>query len=359
MISQPDSSYGGDLAVQRPNAARMYEHYLGGSLTFAADRRAARAVTVAAPQVVAAARANRAFVYRVVRYALRQGVGQFLDLGCGLPTPVPVDHLTAAIRPTARVLYVDVDPVVVAHTATRLAGRPHTGVLHADIRDIDRVLDHPTTTALLDPTQPTGVLLTAVAHYLPGDLSTLTATLLHRLHPGSLLALTHPTTPHPTPPPANHPAWRAAAAVYASTATPIQLRTPAQIRALLAGYHLVPPTTTDPTTTGPTGTDPTGTDPTGTDPTGGPAGGLVPVTGWRRAPDQDSDVTGAAAPAVAWLLAAVARTPPRSPPRPPPPAPRRVLGVFRGGRGPGADPPAAPGDQPGGRVRNAACRTCR
>ena len=133
-----------ELDLDRPNAARMYDYYLGGSHNFAVDRELAGQVLEAWPDMPRAAQANRAFLRRAVRFLAAQGIRQFLDIGSGIPTVGNVHEVAQAAAPDARVVYVDTDPVAVAHSRAILAGDPQTAVVQADGRDPARCWPTPT-----------------------------------------------------------------------------------------------------------------------------------------------------------------------------------------------------------------------
>ncbi|MBP2475789.1 hypothetical protein JOF53_004661 [Crossiella equi] len=153
-----------DLAV--PSAARVYDYYLGGSHNFAVDRAQARQAIEQWPMLPAIMRANRGFLRRAVRYCLDQGIRQFLDIGSGVPTVGNVHEVAQGIDPGARVVYVDIDPVAVAHSRAILTGNTRTAVIQADMRKPDEVLGDPALTGLLDLSQPTAVLFVALLHFV-------------------------------------------------------------------------------------------------------------------------------------------------------------------------------------------------
>ena len=253
------------LDLSRPSAARMYDYYLGGGHNFSVDRAAANQVIAAAPGVLAAARANRAFLRRAVSYALDHDVRQFLDLGCGIPTAGTVHELVHAVDATARVVYVDVDPVAAMFAEQLLDATPTAGVIEADLRNAEAILDHPVTQRLLDFSQPICVLLVCVLHFVDGDIETPIAVLRERMGPGSLLVISHATNPgveHTEP-------AAAVKAVYARTTTPICFRGPDDIAALFTGFDLVPPNPDS----------------------GNRPAGLVPVDQWRPEPPEEGHVT--------------------------------------------------------------------
>lgn len=282
----PGESLPDGVDLDRPNAARMHDFYLGGAHNFSIDRQAAKAVVAAAPQIVGAARANRHFQRRAARYALDEGVRQFLDLGSGFPTHGSVHHIVHAAHRAAPVVHVDADLVAVAFARRVLDANPAAEVVRADIRDIAAILDHPDTRRLIDLTQPVCVLLVSVLDFVPGDLTHAMSTLGARLSPGSLLVLSHGSDPDPR----YAAQFEAVRQVYAQTNTPICSRTPEQIAALCTGFDLVAPNA-DADIAGPSG--------------------LVTVNQWR--PDETTSAAGDDDDPVGplrGLLAAVARKPP-------------------------------------------------
>ncbi len=135
--------------LDRPNPARIYDYALGGRANFAADRAAFDALATVYPDSALAARANRAFLRRAVTFLAQQGIDQFLDVGSGLPTAGNVHEVARAVNPTARVVYVDNDPVAVRYSRQLLADEKVSGVtaIEADLRDPAAILAHPRTRA--------------------------------------------------------------------------------------------------------------------------------------------------------------------------------------------------------------------
>lgn len=226
------------IELHQPNAARIYDHLLGGSHSFAADRTAAEQLLQAAPGITAAARANRVFLARAVRYAIGHGVTQFLDLGAGIPATGSTHEIAHSLAPDARVVYVDRDPIAVACAERLLGGNPHLRAVHADLRDIRTVLADPASVAVLDLTQPVAVLMVAVLHFVPGNATRITGTLAALLPPDSLLIISHGTAE-----PAHYDgsAARTVTSIYAKTPTPLQLRSREQIIDLFTGFELTDP----------------------------------------------------------------------------------------------------------------------
>ncbi|TNM26840.1 SAM-dependent methyltransferase [Streptomyces sedi] len=180
-----------DLSV--PSVSRVYDYYLGGSHNFEVDRITARRALEAFPGIPKIVQANRAFMRRAVRYAVECGVTQFLDIGSGIPTFGSVHEVARQAAPDARVLYVDNDPVAVAHSRAVLRGVPGTGILTADLREPEAILASREARELLDPRRPTALLLVAVLHYLDDEEKPheRVAALRDALAPGSLLVLSH------------------------------------------------------------------------------------------------------------------------------------------------------------------------
>ena len=176
------------------NQARIYDYLLGGKDNYAADRAAVDAVLKVAPEMGFAARANRAFLGRVVRYlAAEAGIRQFLDIGTGIPTAGNLHQVAQAVAPESRVVYVDYDPVVLAHARALLTSHEAgaTEYLDADLRDTDKILGG--AARLLDLTEPVAVTLLMILHVIPDsdDPYALVAKVMDALPPGSYLAVSH------------------------------------------------------------------------------------------------------------------------------------------------------------------------
>jgi hypothetical protein len=183
-----------DPDVARP--ARVYNVWISGKNHGPADRKAAGEVARCRPQVVAGARANRAFLARVVRYlAAQRGIRQFVDVGTGLPAPGSAHEVAQAIDPCCRVVYADNDPGVVAHARALLVSAPEgaCGYVEADLRDPGLILRE--ASGALDLTRPAALLLVAVLHFIPGadDPAGIVAALAGGLAPGSFVAISHLT----------------------------------------------------------------------------------------------------------------------------------------------------------------------
>jgi hypothetical protein len=153
-----------------PSPARVYAYWLGGKDHFPADRKAAEEVIRVRPQVVASARANRAFLARVVRFLAGQcGIRQFLDVGIGLPAPNSTHEVAQRVDPGCRVVYADNDQMVLAHARALLTSITREGTcayIDADLREPETIVAQ--AAQILDFTQPTAILLLAVLHFIPG-----------------------------------------------------------------------------------------------------------------------------------------------------------------------------------------------
>ena len=174
--------------------ARVYDYWLGGKSNYAADRAAAEATAKVWPDVAVTARANRAFLGRVIRYlAADAGIRQFLDLGTGIPTTGNTHEVAQGIAPESRVVYVDYDPIVLAHARALLdsseAGA--TEYIDADLRDTGKILSQ--AAELLDFTKPMAVTMLTILHAIPDadDPHAIVAKIVDALPPGSYLAVSH------------------------------------------------------------------------------------------------------------------------------------------------------------------------
>ena len=226
-----------ELRTDQPHVARMYDYYLGGKDNFAADRAAVEAVEKAMPEVRQLARENRAFLRRAVRYMTASGIRQFIDIGAGLPTVGNTHEVAQQEAPEARVVYVDNDPVVLAHGQALLADNGNTAIVTADMRRPAEIISNSDVNSLIDFSQPVGILLIAMTHFLTAEQrEPVMTTLRESLAPGSLLALTHVTGD-------GHPADAVAGVedAYRTTPTPIYFRSHAEVSLFFDGYTLIEP----------------------------------------------------------------------------------------------------------------------
>lgn len=182
------------IPADKPSAARIYDHLLGGYHNFPSDRAVVQQLLLQYPDMKETAQINRAFLRRAVNYLLEQGIKQFLDLGSGIPTVGNVHQLAQAATPTARVVYVDIDPIAVSHSKAILAGNQYATAIRADVRDTDKILAHPDLKRLLDFTKPIGLMLVALLHYILDDDEALRTvnTLKDAIVIGSFITIAHP-----------------------------------------------------------------------------------------------------------------------------------------------------------------------
>ena len=277
-VPVPASAVSGDPGLQPPefntgvaHPARVYDYFLGGKDNYASDRVLGDAIIAAMPSTLTAARANRAFLGRAVRYLVREaGIRQFLDIGTGIPTAGNTHEVAQSAAPESRVFYVDNDPVVLAHARALMTSHPAgaTAFIQADLREPGKILADPELRATLDLGRPVALMLLAVLHFLTDadDARGIVAELVGALPPGSYLALTHSTADFsPRELSGVADATRQAGVRY----TP---RSQAEVAAFFSGLDLVDP-------------------------------GVVPVLAWR--PDDGAPED----PRTAFIYAAVGRKP--------------------------------------------------
>lgn len=188
---------GQDIPPARPaTAARIYDYLLGGVHNFEADRDVAQKVIAGMPNVREAARANRAFLGRAVRFLSAQGIDQFIDIGSGIPTQGNVHEITAEARSEATVVYVDIDPLAVAESLDVLAGNDRATAVRGDMRDPEPILANPELRRLINLDRPVALLLAAVLHFVADDDAAYGAVERFRdaLAPGSYLLISHGAT---------------------------------------------------------------------------------------------------------------------------------------------------------------------
>ncbi|GIG87957.1 SAM-dependent methyltransferase [Plantactinospora endophytica] len=254
-----------------PHPARVWDYWLGGEDNFAADRAAGDQIRAVLPDVAEAARVDRAFLIRAVRYlAGTAGIRQFLDIGTGLPTADNTHHVAQWVAPESRVVYVDNDPIVLAHARALLAGAAQgaTDYIDADVRDPDAILR--ATERTLDFRQPVGIMLLGVVQFVVDDAEAraVVRRLVAAVPSGSYLAIAHPIVG------VSAELEEAVRLWNESGSAPQALRTPEQIAMFFDGLEVLEP-------------------------------GVVPCPRWRPRPheaDADRDV----AP---WRVCAVGRKP--------------------------------------------------
>ncbi|MEY9965253.1 hypothetical protein ABIA33_003295 [Streptacidiphilus sp. MAP12-16] len=239
-VPDGDSAPSAELRTDIPHPARMYDYYLGGKDNFPADRAAAAKVVELLPSAPAGSRANRRFLGRAVRFASELGIRQFLDIGTGIPASNNTHEVAQAVAPESRVVYVDNDPIVLAHARALLKGTPQgrTAYVDADFRDPGSILNAPQTKELLDLSQPVALLAVALLHFFAdGDHPLdLLGQFKAELAPGSVLILTHGTGELMPPEIA-----RSIEAVYTQSGLNITSRTHDEVLRFFDGMELVEP----------------------------------------------------------------------------------------------------------------------
>lgn len=234
-----DGPWPDELDLSRPNGARVYDFLLGGAHNFQVDRDHAQRLLAANPEQQFGAHANRAFLRRVVEWCLDRGIGQFLDLGSGIPTVGNVHEIAHARDPAVRVAYVDCDPIAVAHSAEVVAGLDTVSVTRADLTRPTDVLTADGVVGLLDLDRPVALLAIACLHFTGAGAAPAIAAFRERLAPGSVLAISHGSDDVDDP---DHAArMRAVVESFRDTASPVTLRSRAEIRDLLGDFELVEP----------------------------------------------------------------------------------------------------------------------
>lgn len=182
-----------DLDASVAHSARVYNYWLGGKDNFEVDRAAGDQVRAAYPGIIEGVRAQRAFLARAVRYLAERGIRQFLDIGTGIPSANNTHEVAQSVAPESRVVYVDNDPMVLAHARALLKGSAgNTAYLDADLRDTAAILRD--AARLLDFSQPIGLILIGVLQLIPDEDQpyAIVERLLETMPPGSWMAIMHP-----------------------------------------------------------------------------------------------------------------------------------------------------------------------
>ena len=235
--SEPSSA---DLRTDVAHSARVYDYLLGGKDNYAADRAAAEEVVRIAPYMRTSVRANREFMVRVARYlAAEAGIRQFLDIGTGLPTSPNLHEVVQEVDPSARVVYVDNDPIVLVHARALLTGTPEgrSRYIHADLAEPDAILASPEVRDTLDLSRPVALCLIAVLHFVHDEelARGVVRRLMDALPSGSHLALS--TITIDSAPEEVGDAVRR----YNARGINSQARTKAQVRSFFDGFELIEP----------------------------------------------------------------------------------------------------------------------
>jgi hypothetical protein len=222
-----------------PSPARLYDYYLGGTINYAADQQAAERLRADLPEISDMAWANRGFHQRAAKWlAAERGISQFLDLGSGLPTQGNTHQVVREVMGDARVVYVDNDPMVRAYAGELLTDSRLTTFVFADLRDPGQVLGNRQLRELIDFTQPVGLLMSAVLHFVAdsSDPWGLVTQYTEALVPGSYLALSHVTADN-----VPERGVQTGLSVYQQATENIYLRPKAEVERFFTGLDLVPP----------------------------------------------------------------------------------------------------------------------
>ncbi|WP_258081602.1 SAM-dependent methyltransferase [Nocardia nova] len=233
-----------DLRTDVAHPARLYDYFLGGKDHYEADQRAGERALKAFPSVGLAARANREFMRRTTQFVAEHGVRQFLDIGTGIPTEPNLHQIAQQVAPESRVVYVDNDPIVLAHarallTSTTIEGT--TAYVQADARSPDAILAAPQLRQTLDMTKPVALSMIALLHFIPDDdVYEIVRTLTSAVAPGSYLAISHATTDLDDG--VNDPdGIGRLIQVYEDSGIPVAARTREQVTHLFDGMELIDP----------------------------------------------------------------------------------------------------------------------
>lgn len=269
------STYGDWMHTFRPDipsTARLYDYYLGGKDNFPVDRELAERVLAVVPGVREAARANRAFLQRAVRYLVAEaGIRQIVDIGTGLPTRGNVHEVAQQVEPGCRVVYVDHDPVVMAHALDLLHGTTNTAFIKHDLREPGEILADRELRAVIDFARPVAILMVAILHFISDEEHprSIIEQLLEPFPAGSFLAISHATID-------GRPELGSHTDLYDQATSRFYPRSRDQLRRLLRGLDAVEP-------------------------------GLVWIPQWRPGPGTDTDTD--LEPERSLGYAAVARKP--------------------------------------------------
>ncbi|MCK1797335.1 SAM-dependent methyltransferase [Streptomyces sp. XM4193] len=238
-MERPDWAPQG-IDLSRPSVSRIYDFYLGGSHNFEVDREAGRKAIVAFPGLPKIMQANRAFMRRAVRHAASRGVTQFLDIGSGIPTFGNVHEVAQEANPDSRVVYVDNDPVAVAHSRAVLKGNTNAAVLSADFRAPQDILNSPEVRAQLDLDKPVALLLVALLHFIQNsEEPAKTIETFHQALPsGSFLVLTHASTDGG---PRTSEEGDRIQDVYRNASSQLVMRSRSEVEALFGGFTIEEP----------------------------------------------------------------------------------------------------------------------
>jgi hypothetical protein len=233
----PDDAPTIDLITDRAHSARIYDYLLGGKTNYRPDRAAADAALAAWPSLRSTAAAQRGFMHRTARAIAGSGVTQFLDIGTGIPTEPNLHQIVNEVCPDSRVVYVDNDPIVLAHAAALMSGPGTVAYVQGDAADPDSILDAPPLRTTLDLSRPVAVSVIGLLHFLDDDTAAgLLTTVMDAVPSGSYLTVTAGTFDHDTT-----GEMRAMVEAYTRSGIPGYGRTLDQVRGLLAGWEVLEP----------------------------------------------------------------------------------------------------------------------
>jgi len=226
------------LDISRPSPARIYDYMLGGHSYFEVDEAAAKRIIRAVPEIKDTAWANRGYHQRTATWIAHQGVRQFIDIGSGLPTVGNTHEVVKRVHRDARVIYVDIDPMVERQSREMIAADDTVSVLCADLRDPDSILGSDVVREMIDLRQPTGIMMTAVLMFVSDafDPWGLVSRYVRAVAPGSYLSLTHLTDD--SKPPAAVEGFRA---VFDHATERMHFRSRPQVERFFSGLEMVPP----------------------------------------------------------------------------------------------------------------------
>jgi S-adenosyl methyltransferase len=230
-----------EIDTTKAHSARVYDYLLGGKDNYPPDREAAEELIKISSVVPLVMRQNRLYLHRLTRYlAGEAGISQFLDIGTGIPTSPNVHEIAQEANPAARIVYVDNDPIVLAHARARLTSKPEGRVvyLHADMGDVDGILDRAQLTGALDPSQPMALLIISTLHFIMDhdEARELLDKYLATMASGSYLALSVLTGDVPNPDESDE-----SLAKLHDRGIDVMLRTYAEAVSLFDGLELVEP----------------------------------------------------------------------------------------------------------------------
>jgi hypothetical protein len=228
-----------EIDTSVPHSARVYDYILGGKDNYPLDRAAAEQMLAGWPGLRVSMRENRKFMHRAVRHLAEQGIDQFLDIGTGIPTSPNLHEIAQGVTPAARVVYVDNDPIVLAHAGGRLTSTPEgrTAYIHADMNDPEAIVRAPELTETLDLDRPVALSIIAVLQFVLDDEKAygLVRRYLDLLPSGSYLALSTVTTDS-SPAPIG-----SVVAEYTKRGMPARNRTLAEVEPFFDGLEMLEP----------------------------------------------------------------------------------------------------------------------